>query len=132
YGFCQKNCVNLETGAIDPTCSSDNHECAHVRLPLGGTVTVGCEHSNLGQPSSQVCLAGFHGTADLHCFAAAGGTPISWQDWTVMFDPPRIVSSELSDATEVDSANSYYRTFGIVNRNVCIRRATGVSCASPD
>jgi hypothetical protein len=143
YGFCLKNCINETTGQQDPDCHSDNRSCCQIgNRPctpddqptydqnddqIDGP---NCSGAGAGGVASQACLPGLVGEADLHCFATSAGTPIDSQDWTLVFDAPRLVSGDFSNGTEVGSASSYYRTFAIGDKNVCVRRADGVWCAS--
>ena len=55
--------------------------------------------------------------------------PSPTQDWTLMFSPLQFVSTQFSDDTEVDDASTYYKTLGIVNHDVCVRRSDGVECS---
>lgn len=51
------------------------------------------------------------------------------QDWTLMFDEAQLVSTQFSNSTEIESSSAYYKTLGIVNRDVCVRRSDGVECS---
>jgi len=39
------------------------------------------------------------------------------------------VSSQFSNDTEVDESSTHYKTLGIVNHDVCVRRSDGVECS---
>ncbi len=58
------------------------------------------------------------------------GLPTLTMDWTMLFDNSQQVSTQFSNSTEIDDAATYYRTFGLVNKNVCVRRVGGVYCAA--
>jgi hypothetical protein len=57
-----------------------------------------------------------------------GGKPIAAQDWTLLFGPIQLASSQWSNSTIYDNSDIYYRTFSIVNRNVCMRLQDRVYC----
>ncbi len=59
---------------------------------------------------------------------ATGRVPAS-QDWTMIFDRARVVSSQFSDATPIASAPSYYETFRLVHQQICARGPAGLACA---
>jgi hypothetical protein len=52
------------------------------------------------------------------------------QNWTLLLSNPRLISTQFSDATEVDDSRSYYRTVTIADRQICLRRPGGVGCAA--
>ncbi|MES1205081.1 MAG: FG-GAP-like repeat-containing protein, partial [Pseudomonadota bacterium] len=62
----------------------------------------------------------------------AAGLPVPLQAWTLLFDDARLISTQFSNATEIATAPSYYRTFSIVNGHICVRRWDGVACAASD
>jgi hypothetical protein len=57
------------------------------------------------------------------------GIAVPSQNWTLIFDPTLLLSTQFSDATEIPTLASYYRTFGIAGSQICVRRASGVMCA---
>jgi hypothetical protein len=57
------------------------------------------------------------------------GIAVPSQNWTLIFDPTLLLSKQFSDATEIPTLDSYYRTFGIAGSQICVRRALGVMCA---
>lgn len=101
-----------------------NATCLRGSSSQGGAVTyVECERNCIDGGTGQVVPCGVPN-------AAPSGKPRAMDDWTLLFDAASLVSTEFSDAAEVDGASTYYRTFGIANRNVCVRRSNGVYCAS--
>ena len=58
------------------------------------------------------------------------GIPISSQNWTLIFGPTFLLSTQFSNTTEIPSATYYYRTFGIAGGQICVRRVLGVMCAA--
>lgn len=76
----------------------------------------------------------FSGEADcptdrIQLFAGAAG-PTPDQDWTMLFTPVGLISTQFNGAPFLASSPSYYRTFAIVNRNICVRLDDGVWCAA--
>jgi hypothetical protein len=57
------------------------------------------------------------------------GFPVASQNWTLIFDPTFLLSTQFDDTTEIPTLPSYYRTFSIAGNQICIRRALGVMCA---
>ena len=58
------------------------------------------------------------------------GVPIPSQNWTLIFDPTLLLSTQFSNETEIADFPYYYRTFGIAGGQICVRRALGVMCAA--
>jgi hypothetical protein len=56
--------------------------------------------------------------------------PIMAQNFTLLFSDPILVTTQFSDASEVDDSRSYYRTLTVVDGKVCLRRSGGPGCAS--
>jgi hypothetical protein len=57
------------------------------------------------------------------------GVPFAPQNWTLIFDPTFLLSTQFDDTTEIPTLASYYRTFGIAGNQICVRRVLGVMCA---
>lgn len=54
------------------------------------------------------------------------------ENWTLLLSDPRLISTQFSDASEIDESRSYYRTISILNGQICLRRSGGVGCAKYD
>lgn len=62
-------------------------------------------------------------------FTGPSGLPQELADFTLILDPSRLVSTQLSDSTEMPTSASYYGTFRIGDRSICARRTDGVWCS---
>jgi hypothetical protein len=56
--------------------------------------------------------------------------PTQAQDWTLIFSPPRLLSTQFSDSSVVASARSYFGTLAIANGKICVRLPGGPGCAA--
>ena len=110
---CRKLCVDASTGAIGSCNDNVTGSCSDDTQCL----------------STQTCLLTAYDSA-ARCWGRAAGLAVTTEDWTLLFDTPYQRTGEFSNSTEVVTAATYYRTLAISNRNVCVRRATGVFCAN--
>jgi hypothetical protein len=87
----------------------------------GRYIRVYCTHHAIALP--------WYSVAEIKAIDHVASVTPPWQDWTLIFDPLALLSTQFSDSTEIPRSSSYYRTLSIVNHDVCVRCSIGVTCS---
>lgn len=109
---------NGQIRSFDGSCLQGAGTIANA-APCDRQVTV-----NLQDPNG-LCLGGTNTAVP-----CPSGIPVPAQNWTLIFDPTTLLSTQFSNATEIPNFPYYYRSFGIAGNQVCARRELGVMCAA--